>query len=235
MFLPKWHWGLEYFVTICNFTWKFARPLSSKVINSISTKFFNIFLHFASGGMLKPLLLFQMWHGPVRCRTEGAHVLHDYAPSATLGRTIIKVVGVGDFQLAWICFSPINCAWLFPCRLYCLLWEDSAESSSDKNVQKGSYFAEQHGRDCLYAATIFQIVFNTPQNIPTSIKIRTKKEHLPNFPTPKKSRNRKFQPPKNPSIISTTWNPEYSPLPWESECLEKDPNMQTQFSFLGCV
>ena len=31
---------------------------------------------------------------------------------------------------------------------------------------------------------------------------------------PKKSRNRKFQTPKNPWIIPVTWNPEYPPLPW---------------------
>ena len=31
---------------------------------------------------------------------------------------------------------------------------------------------------------------------------------------PKRSRNRKFQTPKNPSIIPVTWNPDYRPLPW---------------------
>ena len=33
------------------------------------------------------------------------------------------------------------------------------------------------------------------------------------FSYPKKCQNRKFQTPKNPSIIPVTWNPEYPP-PW---------------------
>ena len=44
---------------------------------------------------------------------------------------------------------------------------------------------------------ILQIALNT-QKIPPQIK--SPKKYLPNFPTPKKSRNRKFQTPQNPSI-----------------------------------
>ena len=42
----------------------------------------------------------------------------------------------------------------------------------------------------------------------------TQKQYLPKFSYPKKSRNRKFQTPKNPSTIRpVTWNPEYPPAP----------------------
>ena len=44
---------------------------------------------------------------------------------------------------------------------------------------------------------ILQIALNT-QKIPSQIK--SPKKYLPDFPTPKKSRNRKFQTPQNPSI-----------------------------------
>ena len=36
-------------------------------------------------------------------------------------------------------------------------------------------------------------------------------KYLANFPTPKKSRNQKFQTPKNPLIILVTWNLDYPP------------------------
>ena len=51
------------------------------------------------------------------------------------------------------------------------------------------------------------LLFTSPQKIPTQIKLPK-----PNFHTQKKSRNRKFQTHKNPSIIPVTWNPEYPPL-----------------------
>ena len=50
--------------------------------------------------------------------------------------------------------------------------------------------------------------FSKPPKIPTQIK-----QYMPNFCTQKKSRNRKFQTQKNPSIIPVTWNPEYPPGP----------------------
>ena len=44
---------------------------------------------------------------------------------------------------------------------------------------------------------ILQIALNTQKTPP---QIKSPKKYLPNFPTQKKSRNRKFQTPKNPSI-----------------------------------
>ena len=61
-----------------------------------------------------------------------------------------------------------------------------------------------------YAARALPILFNTPQKIPTQIKLP--KKILAKFSYPKKSQNRKFQTQKNPSIIPVSWNPEY--LPW---------------------
>ena len=54
---------------------------------------------------------------------------------------------------------------------------------------------------------IEEIVFRI--KIPTQIKLP--KKILAKFSYPKKSRNRKFQTPKNPWIIPVTWNPEYPP------------------------
>ena len=54
----------------------------------------------------------------------------------------------------------------------------------------------------IYAARALPILFNTPQKIPTQIKLP--KKYLPNFRTQKNSRNRKFQTQKNPSIIPIT-------------------------------
>ena len=39
------------------------------------------------------------------------------------------------------------------------------------------------------------------------------KKHLLNFPTQKKSWDRKFQTQNNPWIIPITWNPAYNPTP----------------------
>ena len=44
-----------------------------------------------------------------------------------------------------------------------------------------------------------------------SLKSSHPKKYFTNFPTPKKSQNRRFQTQKKPSIIPVTWNPEYSP------------------------
>ena len=60
-----------------------------------------------------------------------------------------------------------------------------------------------------YAARALPLLFNTPKKIPTQIKLPQK--ILAKFSYPKKSRNRKFQTQKNPSIIPVTWNPEYPP------------------------
>ena len=57
--------------------------------------------------------------------------------------------------------------------------------------------------------TNLQIVLNTPKN--PYLNQATQKNTCQNFPTPKKSRNRKFQTQNNPSIIPVTWNPEYPP------------------------
>ena len=43
--------------------------------------------------------------------------------------------------------------------------------------------------------------------------IKPPKKILAKFSSPKKSRNRKFQTPKNPLIIPVTWNPDYPPDP----------------------
>ena len=51
-----------------------------------------------------------------------------------------------------------------------------------------------------------------PPKIPTLINQATQKNTCQNFPIQKKSRNQKFQTPKNPSIIPVTWNPDL-PLP----------------------
>ena len=52
-----------------------------------------------------------------------------------------------------------------------------------------------------YAGTTMnlQIILNTQKN--PYLNQATGKKYLPNFPTPQKSQNRKFQTPKNPSII----------------------------------
>ena len=47
-------------------------------------------------------------------------------------------------------------------------------------------------------------LFWKPPKFPTPPK-----KYLPNFSTPQKSWNQKFECPKNPSIISFTWNPGY--------------------------
>ena len=53
-----------------------------------------------------------------------------------------------------------------------------------------------------------------PKFIPQKISRQaTKTNTRQNFPTQKKSRNKKFQTPKNPLIIPVTWNPEYTPPP----------------------
>ena len=61
-----------------------------------------------------------------------------------------------------------------------------------------------------YAGTTanLQIVLNTPK---TLLKSCHPKKYLLNIPPPKKSWNRKFQSPQNPSIIPVTLNPEYLP------------------------
>lgn len=51
--------------------------------------------------------------------------------------------------------------------------------------------------------TSLEIVLNTKK------KSLLKSIHLPNFPTPKKSRSRKFQAPQN--LITVTWNLKYPP------------------------
>ena len=63
-----------------------------------------------------------------------------------------------------------------------------------------------------YAGTTtnLQIVLNTPK---TLLKSCHPKKYLLNIPPPKKSWNRKFQSPQNPSIIPVTLNPEYLPPP----------------------
>ena len=63
--------------------------------------------------------------------------------------------------------------------------------------------------------------FQYPQKIPTQIKLPQK--ILAKFSYPKKSRNRKFQTQKNPSIIPVTWNPEYPPWGW-NWCREAQNN-----------
>ena len=57
----------------------------------------------------------------------------------------------------------------------------------------------------------YLILFNTPKNPYSNQATQAK------FSYPKKSRNRKFQTQKNPSIIPVTWNPEYPP--WASMSL----------------
>ena len=52
-----------------------------------------------------------------------------------------------------------------------------------------------------------QPVLNTPKK--AVLELIRRKIYSPNFPTQKKSLNRKFQTPKTPSIIPVTWNPKY--------------------------
>ena len=77
-----------------------------------------------------------------------------------------------------------------------------AEFPSHKNFQKALNDITRR---------IETLVF-IPKKLPTSIKLP--KKYLPKFSNPKNSRNRKFRPPKNPSIIPVTWNPEHPPPPW---------------------
>ena len=52
--------------------------------------------------------------------------------------------------------------------------------------------------------TFFKVPFATPR-----LNQATQKNTCQNFPSLKKSWNRKFQTQKNPSIIPVTWNPGY--------------------------
>ena len=71
-----------------------------------------------------------------------------------------------------------------------------AEFPSHKNLQKALNYITRK-RETL--------VLNTQKN--TYLNQATPRKYLPKFSYPKKSRNRKFQTPKNPSIIPVTWNP----------------------------
>ena len=73
-----------------------------------------------------------------------------------------------------------------------------AEFPSHKNLQKTLNYITRKTET---------LVLNTPKN--TYLNQATPRKYLPKFSYPKKSRNRKFQTPKNPSIIPVTWNPEY--------------------------
>ena len=53
--------------------------------------------------------------------------------------------------------------------------------------------------------------YNTPKN--PYLEQATPKKYLPKFYYPKKSRNRKFQTPKNRSVIPVTSNLDYPPPP----------------------
>ena len=57
----------------------------------------------------------------------------------------------------------------------------------------------------------FQKALNDITPKKSLLKSSDLKKYLPKFPYPKEYRNRKFQPPENPSIIHVTWNPEYPP------------------------
>ena len=71
-----------------------------------------------------------------------------------------------------------------------------AEFPSHKNLQKALNYITRKTET---------LVLNTPKN--TFLNQATPRKYLPKFSYPKKSRNRKFQTPKNPSIIPVTWNP----------------------------
>ena len=93
---------------------------------------------------------------------------------------------------------------------------------NNKTVTKQVWFYFIRGTTCTrpgYAGTITNLqivlILNTPPP-PKSLLTHqaTQKQYLPKFSYPKKSRNRKFQTPKNPSTIRpVTWNPEYPPAP----------------------
>ena len=70
-----------------------------------------------------------------------------------------------------------------------------AEFPSHKNLQKALNYITRKTET---------LVLHTQKN--TFLNQATPRKYLPKISYPKKSRNRKFQTPKNPSIIPVTWN-----------------------------
>ena len=98
-----------------------------------------------------------------------------------------------------------------------------AEFLSFKNLQKGKQVWLSLNRRTTWAPSW----------------IKPPKKILAKFSSPKKSRNRKFQTPKNPFIIPVTWNPDYPPdpginLPFPPLCINFSllPTVFCHFSLL---
>ena len=79
--------------------------------------------------------------------------------------------------------------------------DNSKQEHPGKNKFGRTLFVELRGRDTRTLPRIFGM-FLIPKKIPTQIK--PPKKILAKFSYPKKSRNQKFQTPKNPSIIPIT-------------------------------
>ena len=107
---------------------------------------------------------------------------------------------------------------------FCIKWYNKKNRNISFRLQNSRFFLKISKKnrflplilfDCLrvvkYAKirTVLQSPLNTPKN--PCLNQATKKKYLPTFSYPKKSRNRKFQTPQNPSIIPVNYNPEYPP------------------------
>ena len=104
--------------------------------------------------------------------------------------------------------------------------EKASRSRQNFNISNVGYYETCYNNRSTRKLVIgkWQILSNTQKDPYLNQASQTEK-YLLKFSYPKKSRNRKFQTPKDPSIIPVTRNPEYpTPLGTESySCLPVDP------------
>ena len=104
--------------------------------------------------------------------------------------------------------------------------QKASRSRQNFNISNVGYYETCYNNRSTRKLVIgkWQILSNTQKDPYLNQASQTEK-YLLKFSYPKKSRNRKFQTPKDPSIIPVTRNPEYpTPLGTESySCLPVDP------------
>ena len=105
--------------------------------------------------------------------------------------------------------------------------QKASRSRQNFNISNVGYYETCYNNRSTRKLVIgkWQILSNTPKN-PYLNQVSQTEKYLLKFSYPKKSRNRKFQTPKDPSIIPVTRNPEYPPPPLGTEsysCLPVDP------------
>ena len=91
--------------------------------------------------------------------------------------------------------------------------QKASRSRQNFNISNVGYYETCYNNRSTRKLVIgkWQILSNTQKN-PYLNQVSQTEKYLLKFSYPKKSRNRKFQTPKDPSIIPVTRNPEY-PLP----------------------